>query len=302
MTAALHLRLSGAMPSRFLSRATRALAALLLLSAALAAPVRAQQKLPAPVGYINDFANILPPEREASIARIIEEVRTKSGGEMVVVTLPSLEGEASDQLAMRIGREWKIGKSGKPGDRAKETGLVFLVATKERKMEIATGIGTNAFITAGEAGRIQDRYVVPQFQANDYGAGIEAGMAALAHEYAREFGFQLTGVAAPDTTAQPVQQRRSGRSFNPFFIFIIIAIILAISRGRGGRGGGGRGGRGGGGGGGNVLLGMILGQMLGGGRGGFGGGGGGGFGGGGGGFGGFGGSGGFGGGGAGRSW
>ncbi len=252
----------------------------------------AQQRIPAPVGYVNDFANVISPEREASISRIIDEVRTKSGGEIVVVTLPSLEGEASNALAMRIGREWKIGKAGKPGDLAKETGIVFLVSPGDRKVEIATGYGTNAFISATEAGRIQDQYVLPPFRAGDYGAGIEAGVAAIALQYAERFGFEMTGVTAADTASRPLTQRRS-RGFNPMFIFIIIAIVVALSRGRGGRGGGG---------GGNVLLGMILGQMMsGGGRGGFGGGGFGG-GGGGGGFGGFGGSGGFGGGGAGRSW
>jgi uncharacterized protein len=267
----------------------------------IAGPASAQQKLPEPVGYVNDFADVLTPEREASIERIIDEVRTKSGGEMVVVTLPSLEGEAASQLALRIGREWGIGKKGRPGDAAKETGLVFLVAPNDRQVYIATGIGTNAFITAAEAGRIQDRYVVPAFRAGDYGAGIEAGIAALAQEYATRFNFELSGESAPDTTV--VLQTRGRTRFNPFPIIVIFFVIAASL---GCRGGGGRGGRGGGGGG-NLLLAMMLGQMMsGGGRGGFGGGGfgGGGFGGGGGGggFGGFGGSGGFGGGGAGRSW
>ncbi|MEO5511132.1 MAG: TPM domain-containing protein [Longimicrobiales bacterium] len=285
------------MTSNLLLRGSVALLHLAAALAVTAAPIAAQQKLPAPTGYVNDFANVISAEHEASINRMIEEVRTKSGGEMVVVTLPSLEGEAAGELAMRIGREWKIGKTGKPGDLAKETGLVFLVAPNNRKVYIATGFGTNAFITATEAGRIQDDYVLPKFRNGDFGGGVEAGVAVLAQQYAQRFGFELTGVSAPDT-ARVVQRRGRRTNFGPI-IFILFIIIMAISR-RGGRGGGGGGGS-------NVLLGMILGQMMsGGGRGGFGGGGfgGGGFGGGGGGggFGGFGGSGGFGGGGAGRSW
>jgi uncharacterized membrane protein YgcG len=63
----------------------------------------AQVRLPAPVGYINDFANVIPANVEAQIQQIIDEVRTKSGGEIVVVTLPSLEGRTRDEVACRSG-------------------------------------------------------------------------------------------------------------------------------------------------------------------------------------------------------
>src|SRR5688500_17727911 len=102
------------------------LATVLAAVMALAAPVSAQ-RFPAPTGYVNDFANVISPEREAEITRIIDEVRQKSGGEIVVATIPSLEGQSRDEYALAMAREWGIGQKGEPGDPARNTGVLLLV-------------------------------------------------------------------------------------------------------------------------------------------------------------------------------
>src|SRR5688500_3029601 len=104
---------------------------LALVLAMLPPPARAQIQLPRPTGFINDLANVIPPEAEAEILRIIEEVRQKSGGEIAVVTLPSLEGGTRDEVALQILREWGVGRSGQAGDRARNSGVVVLVVPKE---------------------------------------------------------------------------------------------------------------------------------------------------------------------------
>lgn len=270
-----------------------ALKSILLAAAALCclpAAGAAQIQLPDPVGYVNDFADVIPAEDEARIQTIVDEVRAKSGGEIVVVTLPSLEGRTRDEVALQIGREWRIGQEGEAGDRARNTGAVVLVVPRETsptgrgELKIELGDNTNTFITAAEAGRIRDDYMIPAFRAGDYGQGITAGVAALAVEYAENFGFELTGESRP-----PPPQRGRGDGGGGFFPWIFVLLILFMFMGRRGRMG---------------CLPIFI-PMGGGGRGGFGGFGGGGFGGGGfggGGFGGFGGGGGFSGGGAGGSW
>src|SRR5690606_20100755 len=176
-----------------------AFALVLALVAALPRPVDAQSRLPRPVGWINDFANVIEPEHERQIQAVIDEVRAKSGGEIVVVTLPSLMGRTRDELALQIGREWGVGRRGEPGDPARNTGVVVLVVPEEASPDgrghakIETGLGASTFITAAEAGRILDRFMIPRFQQGDYGGGILLGVAALAGEYAERFGFELTG-------------------------------------------------------------------------------------------------------------
>ncbi|MEX2285231.1 MAG: TPM domain-containing protein, partial [Gemmatimonadota bacterium] len=223
---------------------------LALLLAILPMDSGAQIQLPQPTGFINDIANVISPEAKAEIQRVIDEVRQKSGGEIAVVTLPSLEGRTRDEVALQILREWGVGRSGQAGDRARNSGVVVLVVPKETsptgsgELKIELGYGTNTFITAAEAGAIRDQYMIPAFQRQppDYGAGIRDGVRAIAQEFAENFDFELTG----DPVVQPQPQRQRGRGApGSMFIWItIIIVIMAISRGGRG-GGGGRRGRGG---------------------------------------------------------
>jgi uncharacterized protein len=282
-------------PRMRFSRLTLGLAALFAATLLHAAPARAQKPLgiPQPVGYVNDFAGVIDPESKAAIERVVDEVRARSGGEIVVVTLPSLEGRSRDEVALEIGRQWRVGRKGAPGDARRNTGVVVLVAVQDRTYKIETGTGTMTFITAAEAGRIGRDYMLPEFRQERYGRGLLLAVTALAQQYAQSFGFQLTGdvPALPERDRQP-QGKASGSGF--IFMVVFFLIVMAISS-RGGRGGGG-GGRRRRGWGGPVILPFPIGGG-GGWSGGFGWGGGGG-----GGFGGFGGGGGFSGGGAGGDW
>lgn len=268
-------------PRRWAARGALALACALGATRA-----EAQVDLPPPVGYVNDFAGVIPAAYEDSMLAVIDDVRAKSGGEIVVVTLPSLQGRSRDEVALQIGREWKIGQKGGPNDPNRNTGTVVLVSMQDRRWKIETGDRTMTFITAAEAGRIGRELMVPELQRGNPGRGIYLAVAALGEHYARHFDFQPNpAIRAPEPTAY-ARDDRDRRGGLPFPVVIIIVVLfLLLSRGRVGwlplifMGGGG-GGRGGGGWSG----------------GGFGGGGGGG------GFGGFGGGGGFSGGGTGGDW
>lgn len=262
-----------------------------------------QPDIPPPTGLVNDFAHVLDAATAERLNRIAEDVRAKSRGEMAIVTLPDLAGRDVADVALRIGREWKVGKVGSPGDPTRNAGAVILLVPKETNSDnsgrcfVLTGQGTEGFITDAGAGEIC-REATPLFMQRDYAGGLDLVTTRVAQRFANEFGFTLDTTLAP----APAPVRRSGKSrgggINPFWIFILVWIVLAIlsSRSRRGKRGRGRGGCGGG-----VPLIIPMG-----GRGGWssGGGswGGGGFGGGGGGFGGFGGGGGFSGGGGGSSW
>ncbi len=278
---------------------------LALAAIAIALPLQAQRagpitigtlKIPAPTGYVNDFAGVLDPQSEAAIGAIIDDVRTKSGGaEIVVVTLPSLEGRPVDDVAIAIGRGWGIGSRGAIGDSLRNVGTLLLVAPNERRVRIEVSEGANNFLTAPETGRIRDQYMIPAFRGGDFATGIRMGVQALAQAHADRFGFVLSPGSAPPPVRPPVQQPRGSRGggFPPGLIIFLIIIIFVFLRNRGG--GGGPGGRRRRGYGGPIIIPFPMGGG-GWGGGGFGGGGGGG------GFGGFGGGGGWSGGGSEGSW
>ncbi|HEX2078700.1 MAG TPA: TPM domain-containing protein, partial [Longimicrobium sp.] len=208
--------------------------ALALLCALAAHPAAAQLQIPRPVGYVNDFANVIPAQDEAAIQAVIDEVRSRSGGEIVVVTLPSLQGEVASDVALRIGREWRIGAAGQVGDSARNTGAVVLVSMQDRKWRIETGIGTNTFITAAEAGRIGRDLMVPQLQAGRPGQGILAAVQAVAQEYGEEFGFTVTGAPPPQPQPRaypPQGGRRSSGGGSFLFWLILLFILFSLMRG-----------------------------------------------------------------------
>ena len=274
------------------------------LAACVVWPVGAASQepvIPAPTGLVNDFAGVLDPASIARMTRIAEDVRTKSRGEITIVTLSDLKGREAPDVALRIGREWKVGKIGNPGDPTRNAGAVILLVPKETNSDnrgrcfVLTGQGTEGFITDATAGDIC-RAATPSFMQRDYAAGLELVTYLTAQRFATEFGFTVDTALTPETMMQRPARRSSGGGIPPIVIFIIFFVVLSIlsnatKRGR-------RGGRGGCGGGVPIIIPMGGGGY----RGGGGGWGGGGFGGGGGGFGGFGGGGGFSGGGGGSSW
>lgn len=227
-----------------------------------------QIPLPKPVGYVNDFAHVLSPDASARIDAIIKDVKAKSGGEIVVVTMPDLQGREPFDVALAIGRQWKVGATGGPGDRARNTGVVILVVPKETSsdghghVQIATGQGSEGFITDATAGAIQDE-AIPFFQERDYGRALELITFRVAERFAREFNFTVdTSIAAAVPQPGPASAPSGGGGINPIFIFILFIIVMSLLGGRhrgcgclplfipfgGGLGGGGRSGWSGGGG------------------------------------------------------
>lgn len=267
---------------------------LLIAVAGLTTPqAQAQQSLqiPAYTGYVNDFAGVIPADTRAAIQNLSERINAATRGDMVIVTLGDIGDRAPSDVALQIGREWKIGANAEIGDKARNAGVVILLVPKESSSInrgscfIATGQGAEGFITDATSGSIC-REATPYFAQRDYGQGLALVAQRVAQRYAQEFNVSLDGVPPPQQTR--VRERPGGRSGSGILIVIVVFIVLSSLGGRGRRGGC------------LNLLPFILASGGGSHRGGWGGGGFGG--GGGGGFGGFGGGGGFSGGGGGSNW
>jgi uncharacterized protein len=233
-------------------------------------------QIPPPTGLVNDFAHVLQPDAVQRMERIAEDVRAKSRGEMAIVTLPDIGTRDVQEVALQIGREWKLGKIGNPGDPTRNAGAVILLVPKETSKDgrghcfVATGRGAEGFITDADAGDIC-REATPAFKAQDYSSGLELVTLRTAQRFANEFHFSLdTALAPPPMVQSPDNYPTSGGGGIPpfaiFIIFVVVLFILSNARRRGGAGrgcggsgclpiiiptggfGGGRGGWGGGGG------------------------------------------------------
>ncbi len=223
-----------------------------------------------PIGYVSDLASVITPEAKTRIEALCAEVEQKTGAQMAIVTVQSLEGESVENYAVDLYKQLGV------GSKKDNRGVLLLVAPTERKYRIEVGYGLEPVINdarAGDAGRA----MVPYLRQGDYGKATEVASWQLAKYIADDAGITLSGLPPPARN-----NNEGGRSGFPVFwvilgLIIFFRVIGSLS-GRGGSGGSGCL---------WFLLGMFAGSS-GGGRssGGWGGGG---FGGGGGGFGGFGG-------------
>src|SRR5580700_5567736 len=220
-----------------------------------------------PTGYVTDLAHVITPDAKERLENLCAELEQKTGAQMAIVTVLSLEGETVEQYGNELYKQLGV------GSKKESRGVLLLVAPTERKYWTEVGYGLEPVINdarAGDAGRLMRSY----FLQGNYSAGVEAAAWQLAKYIADDRGVTLT--ATPPVRAVRPRQDES-RSFPIWPILIIIFIVIRVFaravRNTSGRGGG----RGG------WWIGPMIGGMLGGGvGGGFGGsssGGGGGFGG-----------------------
>jgi len=208
---------------------TAVLLLLALASLALAEKVEDIQ----PTGYVIDLANVIQPDTKAKITAMATELQQKTGAQMAVVTVNSLEGETREQYAVDLYKHLGIGAKGK------DEGVLLLVAPKDRQYKIEVGYGLEPVINDARAGDI-GRAMVPDLKAGDYSAAILTAMTQIAQLVAADKDVQLTGVPQRKAAPAPTMPRIPRLWLVFLAVFIVFQIIRAIVR-RGGGGGPGSG-------------------------------------------------------------
>jgi uncharacterized protein len=248
------------------------LLAALAVGLAVATAAADVPSIPAPAGFVTDTAGVIGPDARRGLERLLEELRAKTGSEIAVLTVETTAPFDDFTYALRVAEAWK------PGRRKDDTGLVVLVAVRDRKVRVLTGYGIEGILPDGLVGQIQDEAMVPAFREGRLEDGLVAGVREFAARIAAAHGVTLTGVPPP--RARTLTPPRVSWTALVVLLLLVLVVMYLVSQAPPAR-----------------MRGRRRGYAHGGWPGGFGGG----FGGGGGGFGGFGG-GSFGGGGAGRSW
>lgn len=209
--------------------------------------------------YVQDQAGVLSKNTRAAINAYSTALQKKTKAQIVVLTVPSLQGQSLEDYSLTVLRSWGI------GDKEKNNGVLLLVAVQDRKSRIEVGYGLEGALPDGLTGRIQDQYMLPYFRSNDYDKGILNGYSALLQTVLKE--YNLTTKDLDVQGAQPAKTDPGGEispltlgiglvGFLILFLFDRIFLGGALFRfllysfffRGGGRGGGGFGGGGFGGG------------------------------------------------------
>lgn len=186
--------------------------------------VQAQKKLPPrpnPPRLVNDFTNTLTPDQIQALESKLVAFDNKTSTQIAVVIIKTTDGYDVSEYNVDLGRAWGV------GGKEFNNGVVLLVAKDDRKMNIATGYGSEGALPDITAKHIITDIIRPRFKGDDYYGGINLGtdamMKALQGEYKAPAGYENRG--------------RGGMSLSRIIMLIVVVIIILSIFGGGGRGG-----------------------------------------------------------------
>ncbi len=231
--------------------------AFLVLSPAAVLTAETVASLPAPTGYVNDFAGVLSPSTVQSVDDLCAAVDRQAHAQIAVVTIKKIDGDQSiEEFATALEDKWKVGAKGT------DRGVLMLLVMSPRRGRIEVGYGLEGILNDAKVGDI-GRSMVPAAQQGDYNRAVPLGVGQIARIIAADAGVTLTQPMrqygrqpAPAAQLSLWQVILGGgailfvlfilaRTGNLGLIFFLLGSLMG-GGGRGGRGGGGGGGDGGG--------------------------------------------------------
>lgn len=163
----------------------------------------------APTGFVNDFANIIDDDTQAKLETQLSAYKQSSNHEVVVVTVQSLGGDYIENYAVKLFEEWGI------GDKEKDNGILFLIASEDKKVRIEVGYGLEGALVDSEANQIIQSYIIPPFKENNYSLGIANGVEQI--------------IKATEGEIIDVPNKGQSVNWEEIIFFIIFGVIFAIN-------------------------------------------------------------------------
>lgn len=194
--------------------------------------------------FVNDFAGVIDSSDEDSIynyGKGLYENEATKGAQVVAVTVESTDGVDPADYALDLGRSWGV------GNKEEDNGVVILLASEDRNIEISVGYGLEGALPDSKVGRLLDIYAIPYLKDDDFSKGMEEVYKAVVNEVYREYGITPEGYVSPDEAQDGSEDDEyAGKVIISWVILIIVvSIFLGIFRKKIFRGGGPFGGAGG---------------------------------------------------------
>ena len=182
-------------------------------------------QLPTLTGRVVDQANVIPAQNRTALESKLKDLEDKSGTQLVVATVASLQGTDIETFANELFRSWKLGEA------KKNNGVLLLVAPNQRKVRIEVGYGLEGTLTDALSNVIITGTIIPRFKANDYAGGIDRGVDGIISVLTSDAADwqPRTGVRTDD------RHSRVGQLMP--FILVALFILIFTSMRRHARGG-----------------------------------------------------------------
>lgn len=209
----------------------RLVAALLALFCLLT-PAWAAPNFPALTGRVVDDAHILSEPTRTALTQKLEALEQKTSRQLVVVTLPSLQGYEISDYGYQLGRHWGIGQ------KTLNNGALFIIAPNEKRVRIEVGYGLEPILTDAFSSVIIQGQVLPRFRQGDFNGGVMAGADALVAQLSLERSEAEARAAAAAQQGGGRQQGGLPTWLVVLIFFGIFGLLLFISAADGGGGSG----------------------------------------------------------------
>ena len=163
-------------------------------------------------GRVNDYANVMRQDQARTLESRLAQFEQETGHQVVVLTIPTLDGEDIEGFSIRVAENWKIGKKGF------DNGVILVVAVKDRRLRLEVGYGLEGVLPDAIAKTIISDYIVPHFRAQDYAGGIVAGIDAVLKVIKNE--------PLPESARK--KERNQGSELNSIAMFAITLAVFGL--------------------------------------------------------------------------
>ena len=134
--------------------------------------VAAVPERPEPARFVNDLALMFDQSQAETLERRLAVYSDTTTTQIVVVTVPDLEGQDAASYATELGINWQIGSE------KFDNGVVILIKPKNDngsgEVFIAVGYGLEGAIPDAYAKRIIEEIMIPKFIEDDYFGAVNA--------------------------------------------------------------------------------------------------------------------------------
>ena len=208
------------------------------------------KSLPAPTGYINDFAGVLSPSTKQNLEALCTQVDRQANAQIAVVTIKTLENDQTiEEFATELEDKWGVGNKD-------DRGVLMVLVMTPRRGRIEVGYGLEGVLNDAKVGDI-GRSMVPAASQGDYDAAVPLGVRQIASIIAQDAGVTLTPTTHQyhrETVSAPIQLSMTqfvigggvillllfilARTGNIGLLFFLLGNLMGGGGGGGGYGGG----------------------------------------------------------------
>lgn len=213
-----------------ISKLKKILLSSLLIIFSFSILISAQVNYPSPTNYkyINDYSNILNSNEIETIVSLGKELEDKTGAQSIVVIIDTTDNIPIENYSINLFRSWGIGQ------KAKDNGLLILVAIKDRKWRVEVGRGLEGVIPDALSNRVMESLATDDFKNDNYGSGIIKSYSTFNDLIAEEYGVTLSKSLNIEIPKESNRQDSSS-IFDAIPIGIILVLLILdiiFNRGR----------------------------------------------------------------------